>query len=310
MKESKQGKKADGNQAEKTEAKKGQETMNGVAKDPTAAIEAAAKKASTVKPKTVEDKDDKNKLKEEIILIKAEIPEGILPVEVEVDTDTVIKQAWQSFKERAIVTPLATQEMVDATRRVIELVEDGHTWDESEELRTAFKKVPNSFAKGPVISTGLQLLCGKVVKFDSKDIPIYRTGVKIGGRWVYQDDMGFLRTVGRFPISPAEAADDPTKTADSQGTHTFLSHSAHHDVDYWCTEPQHQLHDHVTSKNIKKPAGTGKKIDTKEDQAAALRQRLAVYERVLKSAKDDNTRKTAEEKISYIKSKLSDLEAA
>jgi hypothetical protein len=262
-------------------------------------------------PVQVNTKEDKGKLREELALIRAEIPEGMKPVSVELDSDSIIKQAWSDFKDRAIVTPLTTQEMVDATKMVIQLVEDGHTWDDSEELRRAFRKVPNSFAKGPVISTGLQLLCGKVAKFDSQEIPIYRTGAKIGSRWVYQDDMGFFRTIGRFPVSIAEAASDESKTADNQGTHTFLSHSVHFEgVDFWCTEPQHQLHDHITSRGIKKPVSSGKKVDTKEDQAAALKQRLATYERLHCNASDETTKRTAAEKISFIQQKLAELEAA
>lgn len=254
------------------------------------------------------EKNDKKKIDEDINLISASIPDGVVPVEVKLDPEEVVNDAWEKFNKRASTSTFITNEMVDATRDVIQLISDGATWNESEELRAAFRKAPNSFAKGPVISTELQILCGKVVKFDTKDVPIYRTGLKIGGRHVYQDDLGFLRIMNRFPISAAEA-EDTDKEADPQGSHTYLSHSAHRNIDFWCCEPQHQIHDHVTSKTLKKPVSS-KKIATKEDQAAILKQRLAMYERLLKSASDESTKKTTTEKISYIKAKLSELEAA
>lgn len=248
-------------------------------------------------------KDDHQK---ELELVRAELPDGVKPLSIEeLDLESTIEEARDLFKKRGHATTQTTQDMVQATKEVIDLVEQGAIWNNSPELRAAFRRVPNSFAKGPVLTTALQLLCGKIAQFDKDEIPVWKIGSKVGNRQVLQDDLGFLRVTGRLPITPAEADAQGIK-ADSQVPHTYLAHCPHYEgLLFWASEPQHQITSPPAAKRLKKSPSSGgiSPISQKE----TLEKRLEAYRKHLETADRDEIRKAIEGKIESISKVLESL---
>jgi hypothetical protein len=221
--------------------------------------------------------------------------------------EQVITDCRAKFEARAQVTNLTTDDQVKAAEEVIELVEAGHVWSESEELRGAFARCTNSFSKGPVLMADLQLLCGKIVEFDPIEVPIFKTGAKIGTRWVYQDTLRFFDVAGRLPVTAGEVFVDGG-TPDKSAQKTFLSHCARCEIDFWAPEASHQLHCPVCSKEMKQStASSGSKINEPGVALAALRRRLVSMGKLAEVA-SEGAKAQINQRIESIKSNIATLE--
>jgi hypothetical protein len=273
----------------------------------------AKDKSTKTEPKKAEVKAEvKNVQKIEDIRNKIQAtPPPAEFLEQKLDTASVIAQSRNLFETRAASTTLITDEQVEAVDDIISLVEDGATWDESEELRISFSKCANSFPKGPVLTSALQLICGKIVEYSPKEVPIFKIGSKIGTRFIYQDDLGFIKATGRAPITAADAAADPNLKPDPVGQKTFLSHCGKCDLDFWAPEPGHQLHCPACSANLKKKTKkSSTKISSTEDAVETLKKRLDSYTKMADDAKDGPAKDIMLEKVKDIKDKINKLTKA
>jgi len=260
----------------------------------------------------VEDKKKFEELQKErdfLSKIQAAPPAGRIPVAHNIDEKTTIAVARDLFSKRASVTSLTTQEQIDAVKKVIDLAEDGAVWDESPELREAYRSATNSFPKGPVLTTALQIITGKIVEFPVADVPIFKVGTKIGSRFIYQNDEGFIRVNNRLPVTKAETMGEEEE-ADPQGQKSFLCHCPSCSTDFWSPEPHHQVHCPWCSSKIKKTGAKGSTINSKEEAITSLRSRLDRFRDLAEAAKDDLTKQLYTQRISSIEKKIQQLEVA
>jgi hypothetical protein len=267
-------------------------------------VETKVEETNVVETKVEEKKINKDH--DNRALSSAVPPTKYAPVVQKLNSEVVVVEARDLFGKRAHVSNLTTETNVSAVGRIIDLVEGGADWKHSAELREAFKHVTNSFSKGPVLTTDLQLLAGKIVEYKVAEVPIFKIGSKVGSRFIYQNDEGFIKTVGRLPITKAEATEG--EEPDSQGQKTFVSHCPLCDIDFWTPEPQHQIHCPVCSNGIKKSGSKTTGPTTKEETIASLTARLKRFEELAQSG-DDVTRKIASERVNTIKTRLRELAA-
>jgi hypothetical protein len=262
-----------------------------------------------VKVDKAEVQETTTSVKDILDKISALPPAGSSYLDSKIDKNTAVAEC-RALIGRATVTNMTTQDNVDAVREVLDLIDEDSSWDESEDLRKAFARCTNSFPKGPILMSSIQLICGKIIEFDPADVPIFKTGAKVGSRFIYQDSAGFIRTVGRAPIEAADAMADNRLKVDPVGQKTFLSHCPRCEVDFWSPEPSHQIHCPQCSSNLKKRASGAVKVATKQDALLTLRKRLDSYTNLLPTLKDGQSHKVVSKKIEDIKTQIKSLEEA